>query len=196
MTHAADTSSTTSPAVPAVLIFGVDGSAKPHASRFGAPDADLARKAAGLMGFRVLDLQGDDALLDLAGKVPAGRIFASGSAFTPFIARPLFERLCAAGGVTPAELADERAKLAAAKPTVPAATSPAPDLPADWDSVKVGSLVLATEGDGEGWYEATVTAPADAGGVFVLQWRDYDHGPFTRHRDQLALLPPLAAEPA
>ena len=38
----------------AVVVFGHDDKGKPHASAFAASDAELAEKAAGLMGMNVL----------------------------------------------------------------------------------------------------------------------------------------------
>ena len=40
--------------VPAVVVFGLDEQKKPHASWFAEADAELAVKAAGLMGYVVL----------------------------------------------------------------------------------------------------------------------------------------------
>lgn len=184
------------PAAPAVALFGLDAAGKAHASWFGATDADLARRAAALMGFRVLEVEHDEQLRELASTAAAGKLFASGSAFVPFVGRDLFDRLCAAGGVTPTQLAELRASQAAAAKPAPSTTAgPAYDLPADRNAITVRSVLLATEGDGAGWYEAVVTRQAEADGVFVLIWRDYpDQPPFARHRDQLALLPPNAVQ--
>lgn len=186
----------TAAAAPAVALYGLDASGKAHASWFGAPDADLARRAAALSGYRVLEVEQDEQLRELASKATRGKVFASGSAFVPFVGRGLFDQLCAAGGVTAAQLAELQAsQAAAAKPAPSTPAGPIYDLPADRDAIKVRSLLLATEGDGEGWFEAIVTRQADADGVFVLTWRDYpDQAPFARHRDQLALLPPNAAQ--
>lgn len=40
-------------AAPALIVFGVDDSQRPHASWFNEADALLAEKAAGLMGLKV-----------------------------------------------------------------------------------------------------------------------------------------------
>lgn len=191
-----NTAARNAPAAPVVALYGLDTAGKAHASWFGAPDADLARRAAALMGFRVLEVEQNEQLRKLVSKAAAGKVFASGAAFVPFAGRGLFDELCAAGGVTTAKLAELRASQAAApKPAPSTPAGPVYDLPADRDAIKVRSLLLATEGDGEGWFEAIVTRQAEADGVLVLIWRDYPDQPsFARHRDQLALLPPATAQ--
>ena len=67
----------------ALVVFGRDGIGRPHASVFDRSEADLAEKAAGLMGTRVLRVRTDEQR-ELAAKLPHGRLFASGRAFVPF----------------------------------------------------------------------------------------------------------------
>jgi len=63
-------------------------------------------------------------------------------------------------------------------------------VPGSWDAIKPGSLVLATEGHAEGWFETLVVATR-ADDRFLLRWRDWPELPeFTRRRDELALLHP------
>jgi len=63
-------------------------------------------------------------------------------------------------------------------------------VPGSWDTIKSGSLVLATEGHAEGWFESLVVATR-ADDRFLLRWRDWPELPeFTRRRDELALLHP------
>ena len=45
------------PETRAIVVFGRDGSGKPHASRFNETDAERVDKAAGLMGMHVLRLE-------------------------------------------------------------------------------------------------------------------------------------------
>ena len=68
----------------ALVVFGRDEAGKPHASAFDSSEAELAEKAAGLMGMRMLRIETDEQR-DLAAKVPRGRVFASGRAFVPFV---------------------------------------------------------------------------------------------------------------
>jgi hypothetical protein len=81
----------------AIVLFGLDDRGKPHASAFDAANAELAQKAAGLMGMRVLRPETDDQRA-LAAKLPRGRVFESGRAFVPFVKRPIYESLAAFGG--------------------------------------------------------------------------------------------------
>ena len=76
----------------AVVVFGRDEAGKPHASSLGTSEAELAEKAAGLMGMRVLRLTSDEER-ELAAKLPRGRVFGSGRAFVPFVKVGLFDRL-------------------------------------------------------------------------------------------------------
>ena len=71
----------------AAVVFGLDDAGKPHASAFTAHDAELAEKAAALMGMRVLR-PGTDEQRALAAKLPKGRVFGSGRAFVPFVESP------------------------------------------------------------------------------------------------------------
>lgn len=80
-----------------VVVFGRDDKGKPHASRFRAADAELAEKAAGLMGMRVLRVASDEQET-LAAKLPPGRVFASGRGFVPFVKAELLAKLEAAPG--------------------------------------------------------------------------------------------------
>ncbi len=80
------------------------------------------------------------------------------------------------------------------RPEAPVAPEPqsapvATRCPRRWEDIAVGSLVLASVGIGEGWYEAVVAE--DRGeALFVLQWRDWpDDSPFLRRADGRALLP-------
>jgi hypothetical protein len=54
----------------------------------------------------------------------------------------------------------------------------------------VGTVVLATTGLIDGWWEAIVLK-IDEKGVITLKWRDYTGDPvFRRRQSQVALLPP------
>ena len=86
----------------AILVFGRDNSSKPHASVFDEPSAEQAEKAADLMGMHVLRLETADAR-ELAGKLPQGRVFASGRAFVPFVKAGLYASLAAIAEVDPTQ---------------------------------------------------------------------------------------------
>ncbi|MCJ2099804.1 hypothetical protein [Methylobacterium sp. E-046] len=189
--------------IPSLVVFGADRGGKPHAAWFPTPDVSLATKAAETIGFRALALC-DDAQRSAAAELPQGRVFSSGRAYVPFVAKEVYERLQAlAGGSTGSTIASIR--LAAQSPGKPAGgddscfggSSPVdPRYPRSWAGIAIGSLVLITEGEEDGWYEAVVVA-SKPGGEFTLQWRDWPDLPLLmRRRDEMALLHPNAAAAA
>ena len=169
-----------------MIVFGKDESGKAHASWFGAADAELAERAAGIMGYRVLRVNSPD-IRAKALKLAAGRVFASGKGFVPFCKTAAYEALCAFPG--------------AFAPSPPVEPEPAPPLtvtgkPQRWEDLQVGSLVLASVGPDEGWFEAIV-AEARGESLYVLRWQGWpDHDPFVRRADGLALLPAMPVEAA
>lgn len=180
-----------------LIVFGLDQNSKPHASWFTETDVPLAEKAAGMMGMKVLRLMTDEQQ-GLAGKIPQGRVFGSGKCFVPFCNRTLFGQLEAMGGETPPppEAADiqatSTAELTGDGQTTGQPTDIAPKLtaPSTWADITVGSVVLATEGHMEGWFEAVVVE-AKPNNLFMLKWRDWFEEPaFPRKRGHLGLLPP------
>ena len=148
----------------AIVVFGRNGAGKPRAAAFGHSDAQLAEKAAGLMGMRVLRLETDKAR-ELAGKLPRGRVFASGRAFVPFVKAGLYEALAAfaevssgrglAGAVsasTPSQRpSDSLVRPAEGQgdrsPTETGDDSPPPS----WEAIGLGSVVLAPADLDYGW---------------------------------------------
>ncbi len=73
-------------------MFGTDSLSKPHASWFPAEEQEAAVKAAGVMGFSTLMVT-DAAQVELARKLPRGRIFDGGKAFVPFVKHALYEKI-------------------------------------------------------------------------------------------------------
>ncbi len=72
-------------------------------------------------------------------------------------------------------------------------TISAPVRPQGWDQIGIGSVVLATVGVEDGWWEAVVLGVN--GGACTLKWRDFPRErTFVRRRTELALLPPPQAE--
>ena len=184
------------PATPALIMFGRDEANKAHASWFDQSEAALAEKAADFMNLRVLRVKTDEHRA-LAAQLPHGRVFASGRAFVPFVKAALFLQLQTAAQ---AVVDESRAKLAAStadneaeKPSTAEPNSPAGlskgKATCGWADIDVGSLVLACEGPGEGWWESVVLeAEAE---LFTLKWRDWPDLPrFVRRRWQLAILHP------
>ncbi len=174
----------TSDTAPAVVVFGKDEAGKAHASWFAEAEAELATEAAGLMGYRVLPVTSPD-IAAKAQELAAGRVFASGKGFVPFCKMGVYEALSGFDG--------------AFAPPPPPEPQPLPPLaatstPQRWEDLGVGSLVLASVGPDEGWYEAVVTE-ARGEELFVLRWQGWeDHDAFVRRADGLALLPSRSAE--
>ncbi len=190
--------------ISSVIVFGRDDKGKPHASRFEAGEAPLAERAAGLMGMQVLRIASEEAVT-LAATLPAGRIFASGRGFVPFVKAELFAKLEAApGAFTPARPPEAptkapgrpkggRSAIAATNPVGedPEADDGPASPPADWGSIEAGHTVLAAdEGEPTWWYVANVVSQRGPD-LFELRWNDWPELPLiVRRREHLALLPP------
>jgi hypothetical protein len=190
-------------AEPSLVVFGRDDAGKPRASWFDAGSADLASKAADLMKMRVLKIKTDEQKA-VARQLAPGRVFASGRAFTPFARTAVFSQLVELAGDSsdPSTKGSTSGKPGAVAsngsasgdqgpgpaPTAPADPKGGPSRPQSWDDIGIGSVVLATVGVEDGWWESIVIGVnADA---FSLKWRDFPREPvFVRRRTKLALLP-------
>ncbi|WP_156417948.1 hypothetical protein [Aureimonas sp. AU4] len=188
---------------PAVIVFGLDDTGKPHASAFDASEATLARKAAALMGMSTLSVT-TDADRSLAARVPKGRLFASGKGFVPFVKAGLYAELLAlksaAGPSADASLNSPATAPAASETTMSTAAQHKPTAitgfaqvpqPTHWADVQVGAIVLAaiapkhTE-----WYECQVIG-VEASDRFTLRFCDWpNETPFTRQRAEIGLMHP------
>ncbi len=167
---------------PDLIVLGLN-QGKPRGAKFLASQADLVAKAAKAMTLTVGKAEGAD-LIDLAKKLPNGRLYATGRGFVPSIGRSLYDKLV------------EQLKLAGQLvpetngPT--AVEQPAAELPTTWDEIAVGHLVIAHESAIEGWWEAIVLARD--GDMLTLKWRDYpQQGHVIRHVAAVALLKPKLA---
>jgi len=153
---------------PAIIVFGLDPTGKSKAATFPAQQVELATKAAGLMQLRLLKID-SPALTQFAAQLSVGKIYASGHGFVPQVRTAIYDRLV--------QFADP---------------APAPGLPATWDAIDVGHLVIARDELAAGWWEAIVVAKD--GDMLTLKWRDYPkQAPAVLHRAALALLRPTAA---
>src|SRR3954464_15149188 len=163
---------------PAVIVFGRNVYGIPQAAWFPASEADLATRAARLMGLRVLRVE-DDTHRALAAQLRPGQVSASDRTFAPAVVREVFDKLCElAGPMGAASVPDDVSGCPAS------ATRPV-----SWDAITFSSVVLASAGPGEGWWEATVIGAKDD--QLILRWRDYAReASFTRTPSELALLPP------
>jgi len=185
-------------ALPAALVlFGLDERGKAHGAWFAQETAEAAVAAAETMGMFSLSVE-DDAVRSLAGQLPQGKIFPSGKAFVPFVKASFYDELMThlpeserdrARQPVQASGGKEASRTEAAGAGAGAATVQR-DKPEDWSKIKVGSLVLASDGPGDGWYEADVVEvlPEDK---FKLRWFEWPDLPdFVRPVTDIALLHP------
>jgi hypothetical protein len=93
--------------IPAVILFGKDETSKPHASFFNEVDLAGALNAAALMKMQVLRTDSKERRA-IAAELPQGRVFASGKAFVPFVAAPVYQRLVGLAAAADSICADER----------------------------------------------------------------------------------------
>jgi hypothetical protein len=183
--------------VPILVVLGIDIDGKPHGSRFEERDAPFVERAAELMGFHVVRIAADNAELHaIAEGLPLGKIFATGRAFVPYVARSAFDKLAA---LVDGDITARAPRPIDATPTEPdesssadAETDPPDAYEALWSTVEVGSTVLATQpSDYDGWWESIVVAVN--GNYLTLRWRDEpNEKPFRVSRRNVALLHPAA----
>jgi hypothetical protein len=164
------------PAGKTYVVFGTDEYTKPRAARFSAEEPELLAKAAEALRLRLIEVEAaNQELAEVAAKLPAGRLHATGKGLIPYIKGPLFSELLSAavGELQPQQNPD-----------------PTPqDLPRSWDDVAPGHLVIARETLEFGWWEAVVIERN--GDLVTLRYRDYpDLPPQVRHRSFVALISP------
>src|SRR5215213_9601369 len=82
---------------PAIIVFGYNERRLPQAAWFTGADADVATRAARLMGLRVLRIE-NDALRELAAQLRQGQVYAADQTFATAVQRELFDRLSALAG--------------------------------------------------------------------------------------------------
>jgi len=78
-------------AIPPLVVFGLDPDGNPRAGRFAEPDAEIAVKAAALLGYRVARISDTEFLEAL----PDGNIFARGMGFIRRVHRAKYEEVIA-----------------------------------------------------------------------------------------------------
>jgi hypothetical protein len=141
----------------------------PQGSWISAIDAEVALKAAQLIGLHAAKISSDRHRA-VATQLRQGQVFASDKLFAPVISADLYNELFELCGSSPIE--DREIHQ-----------------PATWDDIKIGSVVLATDSDpAEGWFEAIVMAPNDH--LLELRWSESPReASFIRSRSQVALLP-------
>jgi hypothetical protein len=159
------------------ILFGADEYAKPRAARFSAfsaEDTALLAKAAASLHVRLVEVTNPD-LAEVAPKLPAGRLHASGKGLVPYIKGDLYLDLIAAN-------------LPDVDP--PASPDPTPqEIPGSWDEIGPGHVVIAKETSECGWWDAVVVERT--GDLVTVRYRDYPDCPsMIRHRSAIALISP------
>src|SRR6478736_2694593 len=79
----------TKPAGKTYVILGTDEYAKPRAARFSAEDPVLLAQAAEAMRLQLVEVTDED-LAEVAAKLPAGRLHASGRGLAPYVKGKLY----------------------------------------------------------------------------------------------------------
>jgi hypothetical protein len=172
------TAATAARSKPPIVVHGVDENGKPRAARFPGDQVDLVNKAAALMSLQFCRATSPD-MVEIALKLPAGRIYSTGRGFVPFVRRQLYDKLIEA--------------LVGSKKKPKAPSQTASGMPRTWKEIGVGHLVLAQwdPAGGDGWWEARVIATD--GEMLTLKWRNEPRQPKeVRHRLTVALLDPDA----
>jgi hypothetical protein len=158
------------------ILFGADEYSKPRAARFAGGDPELLAKAAEAMSLRLVEVA-DSEVAEIATRLPAGRLHASGKGLVPYVKADLYSELMFATLATEAPQPNP---------------DPAPqDLPRTWDEIVPGHLVIARETLEVGWWEAVVVERN--GDLVTVRYRDYpQYPPMVRHRSAIALISPAA----
>ena len=164
------------PAGKTYVVFGTDEYTKPRAARFSAENPELLAKAAEALRLRLVEVEaGNGELAEVAAKLPAGRLHATGKGLVPYIKGEFFTELLSAvvGELRPLQSPEPKPQ----------------DLPRSWDDVAPGHLVIARETLEFGWWEAVVVERN--GDLVTVRYRDYpDLPPQVRHRSFVALISP------
>jgi hypothetical protein len=178
---------------PIIVVLGIDVDGKPHASRFEQHDAQFVVRAAELMGFHVIHVPPENAELHVVAEgLPAGKIYATGRAFVPFVGRAAFDKLTTLveGGVTLIQRGKSGAGLI--RPRADMLTTDAINTAeALWSKIEVGTEVLAEEPElyGPGWWQGVVVAVN--GNDLTVRWLDDpDEDPIKVERRHVALRHP------
>ena len=158
-----------------IILFGLDEHDKPRAARFTGHGTQLLAKAAAAMKLRHCEAKTAD-LLEVAKKLPKGRLYSNGRGFVPYVRRDLYDKLVAACDEGTAAVRTTKAGSAATYPR-----------PRNWQEIAPGHLVIMQEGPRLVWWEAIVIERI--GDILTLKYRDYpDHEECQRHLATVALM--------
>jgi hypothetical protein len=127
----------------------------------------------------------DPKVAEIAARLPVGRIHATGRMFVPFVRHELYDKLLAAAANGNPDPSSPPNGSSGASGSTPGGS--APHLPPNWQSIGIGDLVVASQSQEDGWYEAIVVQ--QSGDMFTVRWRDYPRERrIVRHRLRLGLL--------
>lgn len=175
-----------------LFVLGLDLDNKPRGGRFDKVDDRIVSVALDL-GLAAV-IKASTEFGQVAQKLPAGRLYASGKAFIPAIKEALLTELMTVlrkpGDESEAYRLENRPKKKDGEEPAAKCKSPiTPGLPRSWEEVDVGHMVLAHEGYEDGWWEAVVVKREDD--TLTLQYRDSPKLPtFVRHLNTVALVNP------
>jgi hypothetical protein len=159
-----------------IVVFGFCSDDWPHAAWFPHTQAAPARAAANQLRLNVIEVTNGRAA-ELVAKLPPGQIHARGTGIVPRVPSDLYGKIVTA--LNPRGEAGQT-------PGVPIVT----DLPASWDAIKPGHLVLTHESLVDGWWEAIVIDRT--GDKVTLRMRDFPaYEPFTVPVTAVALMSPV-----
>jgi hypothetical protein len=172
-----------------LVVIGVSDDRKARAARFDLAHEAAARKAAGLMNYRVGIPKSEQAIL-LASKLPEGKLFESGLGMIPLVREEVFYKLFEL--LTFDQTWNSLGVISGRGHAASSDLVKAAD--AVWSAIKVGSTVLAFEGTDPtafGFNAAIVTAISKDGATLDLRWRDWaGEKTFKAQRQTVALLRP------
>jgi hypothetical protein len=185
------TKRTDKPKAEPLFVLGLDLDNKPRGGRFDKVDDRIVSVALDL-GLAAV-IKASTEFGQIAQKLPAGRLYASGKAFIPAIKEALLTDLMTVlrkpGDESEAYRLEKRPKKDGEEPAARCKSPITSGLPRSWEEVDVGHMVLAHEGYEDGWWEAVVVKREDD--ILTLQYRDSPKLPtFVRHLNTVGLVNP------
>ncbi|ESY23265.1 hypothetical protein [Mesorhizobium sp. LNJC394B00] len=167
-----------------VLDDGVVG--KPRACTFAGDAIDGGAAAAHLHGLSVV-VPATDELVTVAREISSGRVSSAGKVVCASVKQEVYDKFAALIGTEHQLKPGDQSSVGKSGATSAPAT---PDL---WSTIDVGSVVLATVGREDGWWEAVVLAADPSSDRLTLSWRDWPKMPsFGASRRSVAVTSPKA----
>lgn len=174
-----------------LILFGRGSDGRGQAGKFNEPEAEKAAKAAKHLGLSVLPIS-DEQTRSLANQLSLGSIHATGRGLVPYVSKARFEDVLQIAKAHSVEIANgERSTLSDAKPATSQKSSTGHHLPASWQVIQPGDLVLSQDSDpAEGWWKAIVVKRH--GEMISLKWLQHQRPRrlFLKHVYTLGLIWP------